>query len=325
MKAESGNSDSSLILHPSSFDRWPHRLAVLTAACTLPLLFIGGLVTTKGAGLAVPDWPTTFGYNPFLYPWSLMVGNIFYEHSHRLAASAVGLLTVLLAVALWRGETRLWLRLLGVAALALVIAQGVVGGLRVVLLEQTLAIVHGCLAQAFFALVVSLALFTAREWSEEAPPVEASDASRLQRLCLLTTGLIYVQAVFGAMLRHAGELLEFHLIFAALVSVHVILLGSRILKHHPDRRALTYPAFLLSGLLFAQLALGLGAYVGKFIMTLPAAFTVSVRTSHVVVGALMLAASLVLTLRSFKLFSRRGLTRAANFDVTATRTKEASA
>jgi cytochrome c oxidase assembly protein subunit 15 len=304
---------------------WPHRLAVLTAACTLPLLFIGGLVTTKGAGLAVPDWPTTFGYNPFLYPWSLMVGNIFYEHSHRLAASAVGLLTVLLAVALWRGETHLWLRLLGVAALALVVAQGVVGGLRVVLLEQTLAIVHACLAQAFFALTVGLALFTSREWSEKAPPVEAPDASRLQRLCLLTTGLIYIQAVFGAMLRHAGELLEFHLIFAALVSVHVILLGARILKRHPDRRALTYPVFLLSGLLFAQLALGLGTYLGKFVIALPAAFTVAVRTSHVVVGALMLAASLVLTLRSFKLFSRRGLTRRADFDVATTRTKEASA
>jgi len=304
---------------------WPHRLALLTAISTLPLLFIGGLVTTKGAGLAVPDWPTTFGYNPFLYPWSLMVGNIFYEHSHRLIASAVGLLTVLLTVALWRGETRRWLRLLGAAALALVVAQGVVGGLRVVLLEQTLAVIHACLAQAFFALAVSLALFTSREWSGKSSPVEAPDAGRLQRLCLITTGLIYVQAVFGAVLRHTGNLLEVHLLFAALVVLHVILLGARVFKFHPGRRALLRPIFLLTGLMFAQLGLGLGAYVGKFIMTSPATLTVIVRTSHVVVGALMLAASLVLTLRFFKLLSRRGLTREAKFDVATTRTKEASA
>src|SRR6266496_6384873 len=119
---------------------WPHRLAVILACATFPLLFIGGLVTSKGAGLAVPDWPTTFGYNMFLYPWSKMVGNIFYEHSHRLVASAVGLLTIALAIAFWLEERRHWLRRLGVAALLLVILQGVIGGLRVVLLEHTLAI-----------------------------------------------------------------------------------------------------------------------------------------------------------------------------------------
>jgi len=273
----------------------------------------------------VPDWPTTFGYNIKNYPWSLMVGNIFYEHSHRLAASAVGFLTVLLAVALWRGERRQWQRLLGAAALALVRPQGIVGGLRVVLLEQTLAVVHACLAQAFFALAVSLTLFTAREWEEKSPPVEVPDAARLQRLGLITTGLIYVQAVFGAVLRHTGGMLEMHLLFAVLVILHVVLLGARVLKRHPGRRELLRPASWLSVLLFAQLALGLGAYVGKFVMTLPPALTIAVRTSHVVVGALMLAASLVLTLRSFKLFSRRGWTRQTGLNAATTRTKEASA
>src|SRR5919108_3165242 len=131
---------------------WPHRLAVILACATFPLLFIGGLVTSKGAGLAVPDWPTTFGYNMFLYPWSKMVGNIFYEHSHRLAASAVGLLTIALALVLWLRERRSWLRWLGVAALLLVIFQGIIGGLRVILLENVLAMVHAALAQLFFAL-----------------------------------------------------------------------------------------------------------------------------------------------------------------------------
>jgi heme a synthase len=325
-----GDSNSST-LHPlnpaTGFSSpWPRRLALLTAASTLPLLFIGGLVTSKGAALAVPDWPTTFGYNPFLYPWSLMVGNIFYEHSHRLVAAAVGLLTIALALALWFGEKRKWLRRLGAVALALVAAQGVVGGLRVVLLEQTLAIVHACLAQAFFALAVSLALFTSREWSEKSPRVEVPDAGRLQRLCAITTGLIYLQAIFGAVLRHTGALVEVHLIFAALVALHVVLLDARVLTRRFERRELLYPAVLLSALLFAQLALGLGAYLGKFVMSWPGALTVTLGTSHVVVGALMLAAGVVLTLRSFRLLSRESAPPAREFVAgTARRSGEASA
>ncbi len=143
-----------------------NRLALTTAWATGLLLVIGGLVTSKGVGLAVPDWPTTFGYNMFLYPWSKMVGGIFYEHSHRLVASGVGLLTLILAVLLWLREPRKWVRWLGTIAIALVILQGVLGGLRVVLLEQMLAMIHGSLAQVFFALMVSLALFTSREWND---------------------------------------------------------------------------------------------------------------------------------------------------------------
>src|SRR5215510_14139084 len=144
---------------------WPHRLALMTAIATFPLLFVGGLVTSMGAGLAVPDWPTTFGYNMFTYPWSEMVGGILYEHSHRLIGSVVGLLTILLAVTLWMQESRQWLRWLGLVALGAVILQGVLGGLRVVLLQQTLAIIHACFAHAFFALTASIALFTSPEWS----------------------------------------------------------------------------------------------------------------------------------------------------------------
>ena len=281
-----------------------HRLAVVNAAATVLLLVAGGLVTSKGAGLAVPDWPTTFGYNPFLYPWSLMVGNIFYEHSHRLIASAIGLLTIFLALALWLKEPRPWVRGLGVAALALVVAQGVVGGLRVVLLEQTLAILHACLAQAFFALAVSLAVFTSESWTGEAKRREIPDAGRLQRLALITTGLIYCQIVFGAVLRHSGELLMLHLFFAAAVALHAILLSARVLKHHTAARDLSRPAAYLGALLFAQLAFGLGAYVAKFVVSLPPPLTLTLRTGHVVIGALMLAASLVLTLRSFRFFAR---------------------
>ena len=297
---------SSLIRNPSSFSTWPHRLALATAICTIPLLFIGGLVTSKGAGLAVPDWPTTFGYNPFLYPWSKMVGNIFYEHSHRLVASGVGFMTILLAGALWFREPERWLRRLGAAALALVIIQGVIGGLRVVLLEQTLAVVHACLAQAFFALVVSLALFTSRGWRERPMKLEVADAGRLQRLGVATVALLYAQVFFGAVLRHTGAMLDIHLVFAFLASLHVILVGLRIFRRHLDQPALFRPALLLGGLLLLQLGLGLGAYLAKFAMTLPETLTVLLRTGHVVVGALMLAVSLVVTLRSFGLLAERG-------------------
>src|SRR5437773_7046534 len=148
----------------SGMMRVAHRLALVTAGVTFVLILFGGLVTNTGAGLAVPDWPTTFGHNMFLYPWSKMIGNIFYEHSHRLVASFVGLLAIALAVTFWLRERRAWLRWLSFIALGLVITQGVLGGLRVVLLESTLAIIHACLAQAFFALTVALALFTSREW-----------------------------------------------------------------------------------------------------------------------------------------------------------------
>ena len=217
---------------PKDAGVWPHRLAILLACATFPLLFIGGLVTSKGAGLAVPDWPTTFGYNMFLYPWSKMVGNIFYEHSHRLVASGVGLLTIALTLALWFQERRHWLRRLGVAALLLVILQGVIGGLRVVLLENTLAIVHAAFAQAFFALTVSLAIFTSPDWSREPNDPPIADGGRLSRLCAVTTGLIYLQSIFGAVLRHTGERIDAHLFFALLVTVHVIFILVRTMKFH---------------------------------------------------------------------------------------------
>lgn len=287
-----------------------HRLALLTAGATFPLLFIGGLVTSKGAGLAVPDWPTTFGYNMFLYPWSDMIGGIFYEHSHRLVASGVGLLTVILACWLWFFERRAWMRWLGALALALVIIQGVIGGLRVVLVEETLAILHACLAQAFFALTVSLVFFTSREWAEAPKRIESSDAVRelepLRRLCALTTAMIYLQGALGAVLRYTGSGLHLHLLFAGLVALHVALLGVRIFKSHLRQNKLLGPAVLLSGLLIAQLALGLGSYLGKFTplgSSFPAPATVVLTTTHVVTGALMLVTSLFLTLRSYRLLA----------------------
>lgn len=279
-----------------------HWVALVTALATFPLLFIGGLVTSKGAGLAVPDWPTSFGYNMFLYPWSKMVGDIFYEHSHRLVASAVGFLTAILALLLWLHERRRWLRWLGVIALALVIVQGVIGGLRVVLRQETLAIVHACLAQAFFALSVSLAFFTSREGRERPREIGLPDAGPMRRLCVLTTGIIYFQGVLGAVVRYTGAALEAHVVFAVLVAFHVLLLYSRVLRFHSDQPKLSRPAGLLSAFLVVQLALGLGSFASKFTSwgaTWSQSGVVPLTTTHVITGALMLVTSLILTLRFF--------------------------
>jgi len=281
----------------------PHRLACLAAGATFLLLFIGGLVTTQKAALAVPDWPTTFGHNMFFFPWSKMVGGIFYEHSHRLVASGVGLLTLALALALWWGERRAWLRWLGAAALALVIAQGVVGGLRVILLEETLAILHACLAQAFFALIVGLAFLTSTEWVGASPRIQLPDTLRIRRLCLITTVLIYLQAIVGAVLRHTGTGLEGHLFLATMVAFHVILLGRRVLKSPAGPARLKRSAGILVGLLFLQLGLGLGAYWIRIAPSATRLAEVVFTTAHVAMGAALLAASVALTLRSFRLLA----------------------
>jgi cytochrome c oxidase assembly protein subunit 15 len=283
---------------------WLHRFALLTALATFPLLFVGGLVTSTGSALAVPDWPTTFGYNMFLYPLSGMVGGILYEHSHRLLGAVVGFLTIILTLWLWLKDTRGWLRWLGSLALAAVIFQGILGGLRVVLLTPTLAIVHACLAQVFFSLLVSIAFFTAPEKPETPTNPSVGDLRRLRRLCALTTALLYVQVVFGAILRHTGARLDAHLALGALVAIHVIVLTMHIWRHHVAEDALVRPIMLLCGLLMIQVSLGLGAYLVKY--TAMAAMVtpfvrISLTTIHLAVGSVMLATSVVLTLRTYHL------------------------
>jgi len=289
---------------PKRESPWPHRLALVTAGATFLLLLAGGLVTTTGAGLAVPDWPTTFGYNMFTYPWSKMVGGIFYEHSHRLLGSVVGLLTILLAVALWLAEPRRWVRWLGWVALGAVILQGILGGLRVIWLEDRLAIIHGVLAQAFFALTVALTLFTSREWRCPPSPLEAGAVPPLFRLCGLATGGLFLQLVFGALLTHGGGFLTAHLGLAGVLALLIPGLTTRILTRHADRPGLVRPASLLCGLVILQLLLGLGAYLNR-LTSIPLPFQavlgLALPVSHRLTGSLLLVTSLVLTLRVYRL------------------------
>lgn len=287
---------------------WRHRLAVTLCGATFALLLFGGLVTTTGAALAVPDWPTTFGYNMFLYPWSKMVGGVFYEHSHRLIGSVVGLLTLALALWLWVAEPRRWVRWLGVLAVVLVSMQGVLGGLRVLLLKEALAALHGSLGPAFFALTVSLVLFTSREWRGVVPGARSMPDRPLLCLVLLTTVLLYLQIIFGALLTHLGQRLDGHLVGAAGLAILIPALVARILSRHAGEPTLFRPVIWLVVLLALQLLLGLGAYLGRFTgvsLPFPHVSSLAVPVAHRIVGALLLAASVVLSLRASRLSAVR--------------------
>ena len=288
----------------ANYSPWLHRMARLTAGATFLLIVIGGIVTSTDSGLAVPDWPTTFGYNMFLYPLSEMVGGILYEHSHRLMGSLVGILMIALLVLILAKDSRKWLKWLGLAALIAVIVQGVLGGLRVTQINRNFAIVHACLAQAFFALLCGIAWFVSRDWWQDLRAVTGETARKLRRLSLITTCLIYLQLIFGAILRHTGSRLDAHLLFAFLVALHIFLLVRRMLAmdNEADGIGKSMPLLLL-GLLAVQLILGTGAFFAKltaFGETFATALTVTITTAHVAVGALMLVSSFVLTLKIYR-------------------------
>ena len=288
----------------ASYSPWLHRMAHLTAGATFLLIVIGGIVTSTDSGLAVPDWPTTFGYNMFLYPLSEMVGGILYEHSHRLMGSLVGILMIGLFILILVRDSRKWLKWLGLAALIAVIVQGVLGGLRVTQINRNFAIVHACLAQAFFALLCGIAWFTSREWWQDGNTSPSETGRKLRRLSLITTCLIYVQLIFGAILRHTGSRLDAHLLFAFLVALHIFLLVRRILGTNGESQKVGQSMpLLLIGLLAIQLMLGTGAFFAKltaFGETFAVALTVTITTAHVAVGALMLVSSFVLTLKIYR-------------------------
>jgi len=268
-----------------------HRLAVVTAVATCVLILFGGLVTNTGAALAVPDWPRTFGHNMFLFPWSEMVGGVFYEHTHRLLGALVGLLTLGLAAALWPRGGRL--RWLGVMAVVAVCVQGVLGGLRVVLLQDSLAIVHGSLAQAYFALIVALALLTSRPMVTPARGVDPG----LRGLALAGALLVYVQIVFGALLTHGGRL-DLHLAGAVAVFAALPVLTAR-LRRTGD--AVAAPAARILLLLLAlQLALGIAAYLSRFSpLWIPGGQVtmLAMPVAHRLAGGIIFALTVVLAVR----------------------------
>ncbi len=298
-----------------------HRFAKFVAGCTVLLVLAGSLVTSTDSGLSVPDWPTTYGWNMFTFPPSKWVGGIFYEHGHRLIASTVGMLTIVLAAWLWRAESRRWMRWLGVTALGAVVAQGLLGGLTVLFfLPAAVSTAHAGLAEIFLCLAVSIALFTSPSWiagygrAPGEPP--GIDDSILRRAATATTALIFVQILIGATMRHTGAGLAIptfplawghvlpprwdariaihfaHRAGALVVTLFIAATSAHVWYHDRRRRELTRPAALLVALVAGQIALGA--------LTVLSRRDVAINSAHVVCGALTFATSMVLTLRSWR-------------------------
>jgi cytochrome c oxidase assembly protein subunit 15 len=273
-----------------------HRFALFTAASTFLLIIAGALVTSNDAGLSVPDWPLSYGQ---LMP--PMIGGIFYEHGHRMIASFVGMLTIVLAVWLWRVEDRGWVKKLGLAALAAVVAQGVLGGLTVIfLLPTAVSVGHACLAQLFFSMVVSLALVTSPGWrgAFRGSPAADEGSPSLRALCLAANCAIFAQLMLGAAFRHKGFGIVPHLAGAALVAVLVVWLIARVVSSFAGQTRLFRWALTLNALVMLQLVLGSAAYWIRLLTASypqPMLAMVALTVAHVALGALILATSVLLT------------------------------
>ncbi|HZT33836.1 MAG TPA: COX15/CtaA family protein [Bryobacteraceae bacterium] len=276
-----------------------HRFSVVLAFCTLILVVAGGLVTSNDAGLSVPDWPLSYGK---LMP--KMEGGIFYEHGHRMVATTVGFLTIILAVWLWRGERRAWLRWLGVAALGAVVAQGVLGGLTVLfLLPKPVSIAHACLAELFFSTTAAIALFTSAGWRKGPLPVDDAGTPGLRLLAVAAAAVTLAQVALGAAARHQALNIIPHVCGALAVTGMVLWVTLRVLVGHPRHAPLRRAALFLLSLACFQVFLGIAAYMSRVATAdapQPMPVMVGFTVAHVAVGALTMAASVLLAIQVFR-------------------------
>jgi cytochrome c oxidase assembly protein subunit 15 len=291
-------------------DHWRSGFAAIACLATLLVVIAGGLVTSWEEGLAVPDWPNTFGTNMFLYPLARMTGGIYYEHAHRLYGALVGFTTIVLAIVLWRdNDGRPWLRRLGVAAVIMVIAQGVMGGLRVdsslsgstdfnaTAPNLTLAIVHGVFGQCFFVLMTLIWAFTTRTWRSAGEAQPNSSAGTDYTLTAALAAALLVQLALGALYRHTYSVSEpipfagvAHLTLAAIVAAMAFLTGLRGWALYGDLPVLRRLGQILIALLAVQFLLGLAALVAVFVRREgPYPIEVVLTTAHQANGAVLFA------------------------------------
>lgn len=277
-------------------NQWLHRFAVLVAVCTLLLIAAGASVTSNDAGLSVPDWPLSYGK---VMPE--MKGGVLYEHGHRMIASAVGFLVVILAIWLWRAEDRSWVKKLGFAALGLVILQGVFGGLTVLLmLPKWTSIVHACLAQLFFCTTVAIAIFTSPLWRQGPQFVQDYGWPSIRSLSTITPILVLTQTLLGAVFRHKAAGLMPHVIGAMLVTGVILLLCVFILTQFPKHETLRKYAIALMTALLGQIFLGIAAYMTRLSqvdLIQPGASVIVFTILHVAVGALVMGLSVALAIQ----------------------------
>jgi heme a synthase len=280
--------------------RGVYRFAVATSCCTILLLVAGALVTSNDAADSVPDWP--LAYHRIIPP---LVGGIRYEYAHRVVAGLVSIFTLILAVWLARSEKRPLAKRLGWTALGLVIAQAVLGGIRVLDGHPAIsATAHAILAQIFFITIVSLTLYLSPWWQRDLPLLDDPSSPGARSLAAWTTAAIFVQLILGAGFRHGAIGINPHIVGACLLVVLVIWTGRTIKKRFREVRELRRGVALLHAFFGTQILLGIAAYwviLASADDPQPSLLYVSVTVAHVLVGALTLAASVLLTLSCFRL------------------------
>lgn len=279
----------------NSYHRGLYYWSLLLAFCTLLLVVAGGLVTSRDAGLSVPDWPLSYGQ---LMP--PMEGGIFYEHGHRMVATTVGMFTIVSLIWLLRVEKRAWMKWLGVAALLAVITQGVLGGLTVLwLLPWWVSSSHACLAQLFFSTTVALAVFTSDWWQRDAATVDENPRYPILGLSILAPLCVLGQLALGAAARHKAIGSIYHICGSPLITFVVLWVSLRILLHYRENRELRMGALALIFVTFTQVFLGIAAYMTRIAYAdavQPMPLMVTFTVLHVAVGALTMATSVVLAI-----------------------------
>jgi len=277
-----------------------HRYAVFTACCTFLLLIAGALVTSNDAGLSIPDWPLAYGS---LTP--PMVGGIRYEFTHRVIATCIGLLTIGLAVGLWKAEKRPWMRWLGLAALGGVVAQGILGGMTVRMYQPpAVSAAHATLAQLFFSTVVAIAVFTSAWWNSPQAELEDPGTPRVRSLAVWALCAVFLQLILGAAFRHKAFGIIPHLIGAVVVTILIFMTAGALKRRFPGVPPLRNCAKILHILIGVQLLLGAGAYWSRLYAARfpqPISVMVALTVIHTVTGALVLAATLVTTLIGYRM------------------------
>ena len=294
-----------------------HRFSILLAIATFFLIIAGAAVTSNEAGLSVPDWPLSYGK---VMPE--MKDGVFYEHGHRLVASTVGFLTVIMAVLLWIREPRIWMKRLGLGAVALVILQGVLGGLTVLfLLPKSVSIGHACLAQLFFSTTVAMAVFLSKEWTEQAPQVVLDHGwPSLRTVAVAVPALILAQLLMGAAFRHKAAGIIPHILGALIVAGAVFTFGISLVTHYAHHKGLSRAGWAMMGVVFVQLFLGIGAYLARAkaeTFAQPDAALVVATVAHVAVGALALASAVAGALEVFRSVQQAAEPAAQSRQVTA--------
>lgn len=282
-----------------------HRYAVFVFCWTILLLVAGALVTSNDAALAVPDWPTSYGtFTPPMY------GGIFYEHSHRLIAGALGILLIVAAVVIWRYEARRWLRWFALAAVGGVLAQAILGGQVVIqLLHYWLPVLHACFAQIMFAAIFCLAVFTSKWWMEDQPVLDDRGGLSIHAIVITNAVVTFLQVFLGAGFRHQDMPIWPHIVGAFVVLGVMIWTAAVLRRRFDSSRELTFGRTLLHSMVGTQILLGGAAYWSRLVTQgapQPMPVMVVLTVVHTVFGALVFATAMLVVLMCYRLVPRRG-------------------